>query len=169
MYWLSRPPVLRYALATTVVLTALWMEVRPTDAVMHPFAVHSIPAGRTVTPSDVEFRSVPAGLLPAVSLPQVTGHSVRAGDPILTAQSWPTTPAGWWALEMPSPAKVAPGSRVRVVITESDQPAVSTIGIVVDTGEAFGETTALVAVAEEWADTLAAAVREDRAMLMVSG
>ena len=167
MYWLSRPPLVRYALAAAVVAVAFWVELRPSETVMHPFAVRPISAGAAITPSDVELRSVPVGLLAPVSLPQIAGHPIRTGDPILAEDPKPKPPADWWALEIPSPAQVSPGSRVRVVIT--DRPAVSTIGIVVETGEAFGEPTALVAVAEEWADLVATAVREDRVLLMVNG
>jgi hypothetical protein len=149
-----------------MVLIALWAELRPADEVMHPFAVRPIPAGTAVTPSDVELRAVPADLLAPVSLPQTAGHQIRTGDPIIATNPAPKPPPDWWALEIRSPASVAPGDRVRIVIT--NRPALSTIGIVLGSGEAFGEPTALVAVAEEWADLVATAVQEDRALLMVS-
>ena len=169
MYWLSRPPVARYAFATALVLMALWLEVRPADTVLHPFAPHPIPLGTTLTPSEVEFRAVPSGLLPPVSLPQITDRSLNTGDPILPTDPLPAVPADWWALELPSAGGMSPGARVRVVVTGYDQPVVSTLGMVVDTGERYGESTVMVAVAEEWADTVAAAAQEDRVILMVSG
>jgi hypothetical protein len=150
------------------VFVALWLEIRPSNSVLHPFAEHPIRAGATITQSDVEFRSVPGGLLPAVSLPHVTDHPVEAGEPVLPPSSQPTIPEKWWAVELPSPSAVSPGSQVRVVITGFDQPTLSTIGIVVQPGDEFGEPTALVAVEELWADLVASAAKEGRVTLMVS-
>ena len=70
----------------------------------------------------IEWRDVPADLLPEWDHP-VTGSALTAIPaetpvlPGLVAEVVP--PDGWWAVSLPLPHRVAPGTRVRVVAGES--------------------------------------------------
>lgn len=167
MFWLARPPYLRWALAALVVLAGLIVELRPATTVPHPFTTTAVQMGDTIDETSVVWRDVPIGLLPPVSLPAVAPRALDAGEPVPagTAVSGSGVPPGWWALELPVPAGAAPGMDVRVVTD-----GVVTDGAVVRlaTGD-FGGTTALVAIPEAASTDVASAARDGSVTVLLGG
>ncbi len=68
VYWLPRPPYLRWAAAALLVLGALAWDLRSPAVELRPFASRPVRAGEALDASAVAWREVPAGLL---ALPQV--------------------------------------------------------------------------------------------------
>jgi hypothetical protein len=139
------------------------MDVRgdPTD--LRPFAATDIAAGSPIQPEMVEYRAVPTGLLPEVNLVGFTLNSVRAGDPITQAllTNRGSVPDGWWAIEMPVPSGVSPGTELRVAIETDAGTVVPAVVIGVAAPEApdgWSEKTALVAVPSDRAAEVATAL-----------
>lgn len=158
MFWLTRPPYLRWAAACVIVVGSLWVELRPTDTVRHPFAVAVIDVGDVIDHSVVEWRDVPVGLLAPVHLPATSDRSVAAGEPILSSSATTDVgiPAGWWALELSLPIGARPGSPVRIVAATGVSD-----GLVIEVRDGdFGESTGLVAVPESAAEGVATAAAD---------
>jgi hypothetical protein len=169
VFWLSRPPYLRWLLAATVLVGGLAVELRPAATVPHPFAVHQIVTGQAVDESDVVWHDVPRGLLAPVVLPHVATRAIHPGEPLLagsaTAGDRGDIPAGWWALEMDVPAGARPGMAVRLV-TGSD----TADGIVTDVRDGdFGQRTGLVALPGDVADRVAPAVLDRTVVVLLGG
>lgn len=167
MFWLSRPPYVRWTAAALILAIGLFLELRPTPTVSHPFALDPIGVGEMVDTDRVRWVEVPAGLLPPVDLPVVADRAIAAGDPILSGGGEPDTgvPDGWWAIEVDLPAGARPGMAVRLVTPET-----ATEGVIVETSQGdFGEYTGLVAVPSDMADRVAAAVMDASIVVMVGG
>ena len=172
MYWFPAPPYLRIAAATLLIAAGLWSELAPTATVAHPFAASDVAAGR---PVPVEWRQVPRGLLPPVGDDPVAAHPIAAGEPLVPSALTDDTvdlPAGWWALPLPLPVHVAPGTPVRVVVTTSGLPARSYDGIVVESAAEpsafdYGPAEALVAVPGSAAEPVAAAAAGGQVTVLV--
>lgn len=167
MFWLTRPPYLRWAAACLVVVVATWIEFRPDASTPHPFAVAPIGVGELVDASVVEWRDVPVGLLAPVTLPLTSDRAVAPGEPILAPSATPDTgvPTGWWALELDLPAGARPGDPVRIVAHTGVNR-----GVVVEVRDGdFGERTGLVAVPEDAADAVATAAADHGLVVMVGG
>lgn len=167
MYWLSRPPYLRWAAACLLIVFALYRDLAPESTVPHPFAVDLISAGAEVTGGDVAFRDVPAGLLDPVSLPFVTGRVITEGSPVLAsdAEAGTRAPQGWWSIELPVPAGTKAGAEVLLVADDGDP----ILGLVVSapTADGFAEPVALVAVPGEAAPAIALAASENRVTVLL--
>ncbi|HKX74085.1 MAG TPA: SAF domain-containing protein [Acidimicrobiia bacterium] len=151
MFWLARPPYLRRALAALVVGAALWFELAPEAAVLHPFALRALPAGQPLTPTDFEWRPVPQGLLPSVEPSGNLAASMNPGEPLLPSLvgDTPHIPAGWWALEVPVPAGTVAGAEVRLAADSgSGTRLIPGLVVRVEEDDTFEGTTALVAVPE---------------------
>lgn len=171
MYWLQRPPYLRWAAAVLIVAGALWWDLRGEPIESRPFAARTIGPGEPVADA-VEWREVPAGLWP---LPDLSGSvaavSILPGEPITTsALTGPIAPPeGWWALPVAVGTHADAGDTVMLVIVD---PPTTVRGLVLSpqTGDPYsldfepavvavpGESAALVAVAAEQ-DLLVAAVQ----------
>ena len=134
VFWLTRPPYLRWAAAATVVVAAFLWDLRGSSDILYPFASSAIAGGTTITEADVEWRRVPEGTMavPDLSDP-VAARDVPAGEPIVpSAVSGATTiPEGWWSVPVPLPATALPGARIRLVDAAS---GFETDGIVVAVG-----------------------------------
>ena len=134
VFWLNRPPYLRWAAAAAVVVAAFLWDLRGSSDILYPFATSAIAAGATITEADVEWRRVPEGTmaLPDLSDP-VAARDVPAGEPIVpSAVSGATTiPEGWWSVPVSLPATALPGTRIRLVDPAS---GFETDGIVVAAG-----------------------------------
>lgn len=170
MFWLSRPPYLRWFLAVSVLAAAVVLEVRPDRTVPHPFTIEPIGVGELIDESVVMWRDVPAGLLHPVSLPSTASRPFESGEPVLagadpSSGSETGIPEGWWALEVDIPLGARAGMSVKVVT-----PIGSAQGVVVDVRDGdFGERSGLIAVPEPSADMVAMAVADSTVAILVGG
>lgn len=167
MFWLSRPPYARWAIAGLVLVVGAILEFRPAPTVPHPFAVQPIAVGETIDVDRVRWEEVPAGLLAPVSLPMVAPRPIGANEPIPPGDGTQQAgiPVGWWAIEVALPVGARPGMSARLVT-----PQWATDGLIVDTHDGdFGERSGLVAVPEADADAVANAVLDASLMVLVGG
>lgn len=127
MYWFRRPPYLRWGAGALLIAWALVGEFRAAPTVSYPFAAAPLPAGGAITDEVVDWRPVPAGLLPVTDLAdRVTARAVGAGDPLvpsLLVARQSAVPDGWWALPMGLPGRALPGDRVQLVLVPVDPVA----------------------------------------------
>jgi hypothetical protein len=150
VYWLQRPPYLRWA----------W-DLRSLPTRPYPFAARAIEAGLALSADDVEWREIPAGVMTPPSLDGVVAAvDVGAGEPITDGMlSEPTVvPDGWVALPIDVGAHATPGAEVNLIIVD---PPASVHGIVVrsQTGDPYSLdfVPAVVAVPADQAAVAAAA------------
>ncbi len=171
VFWLLRPPYLRWVGAAALVAVAALFDVAGSATEPFPFASESIASGAPVD-SAIEWRDVPRGLLPAPADP--SGFAARRIDPgePLTAGAVRATggiPAGWWSVPVDLPESAQVGTAVRLVSPESN---LDVRGIVAQpTGSGAFATTSpgLVAVAPGDAAAVAAAVAQDRLIVLMGG
>ena len=161
MYWLPRPPYLRWAAAVLVILGALAWDLRAPAAELRPFAARPLRAGEALDASAVAWREVPAGLLAASDLEGAAAAvDLAAGDPLVAAVlgHGAAVPEGWWEVPLAVGAHAAPGDEVLLVVTD---PPLTVRGLVVSAqqGDAYSldYRPAVVAVPEEAAAVVAAA------------
>lgn len=169
MFWLARPPYVRWAIATLVLVTGLVVELLPEATLPHPFATVPVAVGAAVDDSVVEWRDVPAGLFDSVELPLTATRPLAPGDPVLRADPVATDtagiPADWWGIELPLPLGARPGMRVRVVTD-----LVVATGVIVESREGdFGERTGLVALPDGPASEVAAAALGGTVAVLIGG
>ncbi len=172
MYWFPSPPYLRIVAAFLLVSAGLWSELAPSPTVTHPFAAADVGAGE---PVPVEWRPVPVGLLPPVADTPVAAHAISEGEPLipsaLAGESVPL-PDGWWALPLPLPLDVAPGTSVRVVVTPPGLPVRSFDGIVLRAAAEpsafdYGPAEALIGVPGAAVEPVAAAAVDGQVTVLV--
>lgn len=160
MFWLTRPPYLRWAAAVLLLIAALAWDLRGRSGVPYPFAAQPIAAGTAIEEADVEWRTMPAGALamPDLSVP-IAARAIPAGEPILPSavDADAGIPHGWWAVPVALPAAAVIGSRVRLIATDS---RLESEGIVVAAGSTdllSISDAGLVAVPPERATAIATA------------
>ena len=161
MYWLPRPPYLRWAGAALLLIGALAWDLRGPAIELRPFIARSLEAGEAVDASAVEWREVPAGLLPSPDLAGATAAvDLAPGDPLVDAvlSRAVAVPAGWWKVPVAIGPYAAPGDSVMLVITD---PPATVEGLVVSPqqGDAYSldYRPAVVAVPADSAARVAAA------------
>jgi hypothetical protein len=171
VYWLPRPPYLRWAAAALLVLGAFAWDQRSPATELRPFAARALTAGEAIEASAVAWRQVPAGLLPSPDLSSATAAvDLAAGDPLVAGvlRRGAAIPEGWWEIPVAIGAHADAGDEVMLVILD---PPASITGLVVtpQQGDAYsldyrpavvavpGEEAARVATAAA-AGTLVAAV-----------
>jgi hypothetical protein len=171
VYWLPRPPYLRWAGAALLLFGALAWDLRAPAVEMRPFAARALRAGQAVDASAVEWREAPAGLLAAPDLDGATAAvDLAAGDPLVEAvlSRAVVVPPGWWKVPVAVGTYAADGDSVMLVVTN---PPATVQGLVVSPqqGDAYsldyrpavvavpGDSAALVAAAAA-AGSLVAAV-----------
>lgn len=165
MYWFRRPPYLRWAGAATLVVIALALELRPT--VTHPYTTAAVAAGESF--EAVEWREVPAGVLPATDLAGVATRDVGPGEPVVPRDvtTAAASPEGWWALALELPGTFPPGTAAKLV-TDSGALVPALILASADSDPLGGITPAgLVAVPEERAAEVATAVARREVTVLV--
>ena len=171
MFWLTRPPYVRWAAAALLIVAAFIWDLRGRTGTPYPFAAVPIAAGATIGEGDVDWRSVPGGLMPLPDLSTpVAGRDIERGEPILPSAIDPEggVPAGWWAVPVALPAAAAVGSRVLLLSVEQDFEA---DGIVIATGSGdllSVSETGLVAVPPEAATMVARAAFDGRLIVLVA-
>jgi SAF domain len=170
VFWLTRPPYLRWAAAAMLVLVALAWDLHGRAGVTYPFAATAIEAGAVIGKDDVEWRTAPRGLLPAPDLSApVAARAIAAGDPILPSSldEDAGVPEGWWAVPVALPAAATLGAAVRLIAPggiESD-------GIVVAVGSSdllSLSEAGLVAVPPESASAMASAAIEGTLIVLIA-
>ncbi len=170
MFWLTRPPYLRWAAAVAIVVAALAWDMRGSTEMLYPFASSSIAAGSTITDAQVEWRSLPAGVMtmPDLSDP-IAARNLAEGEPIVPSaiSNEAAIPEGWWAVPVGLPASAVAGTRVLLVATAS---GLETEGIVVTAGSddlLSYEASGMVAVPQGVATTVALESHEGSLVVLV--
>lgn len=151
--------------AGLAIAAALTLEFAPHATVSHPFTEEPTSPGQ---PPTVEWREVPAGLLPPPDLEgAVAARALPAGVPLLPTDLTvgAVIPSGWWTVGIELPAEAAPGTPVQIVL-----PQQATVpGLVVQMREADwasgSSPVALVAVPGEQVAAVAAAGSDAIAVL----
>jgi hypothetical protein len=171
VYWLQRPPYLRWAAAVLLVAGALWWDLRPEPLESRPFASRALEQGEPVADA-VEWREIPAGLWPLPDISDsVAAVAIAAGEPITaSAIAGPVTaPEGWWSVPVTVGTHADTGDTVMLMILD---PPATVPGLVLapQAGDPYsldfqpavvavpGDAAALVAMAAEQ-DLLVTAVR----------
>ncbi|MDJ0499184.1 MAG: hypothetical protein QNJ89_15225 [Acidimicrobiia bacterium] len=167
VYWLRPPPYLRWLVAALLIVLGFGIEARGGNTESYPFAANTITAGTEIS-TFVEWRTVPAGLLPKWEEPLTgaAGHDVPAGHPLLPGLSTELAiPSGWWSIPVPVPVSAAPGTRLRLLnsITGELVDGILTVG---GTDDGF-ETVAMVAFSPGDALRAAQTVTSDAFVVMI--
>lgn len=170
VFWLTRPPYLRWAAAAALIVAALMWDLRSSAEVLYPFTSRAVTAGARITETEVEWRRMPEGAmaLPDLSDP-IASRDLPAGEPILPSAVSATMviPEGWWSVPVPLPTTAVPGTAVHLIDTISE---LETDGIVVTAGSddllSF-EQSGMVAVAPEAAAHVAIAAREGTLVVLL--
>ena len=165
MYWFSRPPYGRWVLAAAIVFVAAYMDLTGPAMESYPFTATDTAQGSV---PEIEWRAVPAGLLPAPG--QVTGRSavaIAAGTPLVPGlvDTAPIAPSDWWAVAIDLPRGASVGSDALLALPDQIVP-----GVVVDIGVAdtFGVgSEGLVAVAADDAASVASAVAGNTVVVLL--
>lgn len=175
MYFLARPPYLRWLVAGSAVVLSLYADLRPSTTVPHPFALTEIAAGDEITTALIETRQVPVGLFAPVELPDRASRPVLPGEPITEAVLGGARlgiPLGWWAIELAVPPDATAGDGIRVVIApevpggEAEVVSGQLVSPGIDDG--VGEVMALVALPPESAPVVALAWADGRASVLLA-
>ncbi len=165
MYWLQRPPYLRWGAAVLLVLGALAWDLRRPAMEARPFASRDLAAGEAIDAAAVEWRPVPAHLLPEADLEGVfAAVDLAKGDPLLEGvlRSAISVPEGWLELPIEIGGHARAGDRVVLVVTD---PPATVSGLVVDPQQqdsySLGFRPAVVAVPAASAALVATAAAQD--------
>ncbi len=146
-------------------------EFHPSRTVTHPFAAETFQPGAGIDHSNVEFRDVPAGLFPPVSLPAVARVPVSAGEPLIPAvlsREGIVIPDDWWSMELPLPGSAIPGDDV-LLIVEDGTGVLGTVVSLAPDDQYTGETRGLVAVPGSEAAQVASALLAGRLAVLLDG
>ena len=174
MLWLTRPPYLRWSLVALLVVASLWVEIRPTSSVTHPYLARDLARGEAVEGA-LEWRTVAGGILEPVVGTGFADRDLVAGQPLLpgdTTDAPITVPPGWWLLDVAVPAETAAGMSVQLVILpasgERPLPPIGGLVTSVRPGEYQSDgLVASVAFPPDRAATAAVAIAEDRVSVLI--
>jgi hypothetical protein len=171
VYWLHRPPYLRWAAAAVLLLGAVAWDLRGSPRQIHPFVTTAIAAGSPVPPEAIEWREIPSGLLGEPALDgTVAAVDLIPGDPLTDSvvTRGVAIPEGWWAVPVAIGRHAQPGDDVMLVTID---PTLTVGGVVVESesGDVYSLDfqPAVVAVPEEYAPLIAAASAERRVVAVV--
>ena len=127
-------------------------------------------AGADMTQAEIAWRPVPIGVLPETIVEGFLLVDVPSNQPLLPSMldSAPSIPKGWWAISVPVPEGSLPGSEVRLVVDVRGTPRVVPGLLIRSFDEATLEgTTALVAIPEDEAGSVAAALADGALSVLV--
>lgn len=152
MYWFARPPWIRWALSTALVLTAFVLEVNAPATNPRWFAVADVTAGDELQPSMFRQVQVPVGLIPLVEPSGFAQTDIRTGDPLTAghlSSSDVSVPDDWWIIELAVPSHLRAGQAVLLVVLDDDSSfTVSGLAVAVETGtDPFGGKSASGSIA----------------------
>jgi hypothetical protein len=174
VYWFTRPPYFRRIGAALLVVIAAWIDLRPTDTVLYPFAATDLVAGSTINAAAIEWRDVPRGVLPPTPATEGTARvTVNRGEPItpsIVSEHRPSIPEGWWALSTIVPDTVVAGQEIQLVVTGATPRAFP--GIVIEPPPpadplSYQDPIGLVAVPADSAVVVAAAAADGAISVLV--
>lgn len=171
VFWLRRPPYLRWLGAAALIAFAVFVDVRQPATEQRPFAAADLAAGDPLSADSVTWRDVPAGLLPLPVLAAATAaRAINRGDPVVpSALSYgPAVPDGWWSIEMRIPESAEAGSAARIVVSD---PALAIDGVVLsifDGGAFEASASGMVAIPPEHADAIARAMPNGTVTVLIS-
>lgn len=153
-----------------LVVGAAVIELWPTQQMAYPFAAPPIGPGE---PFEVEWRQLPAGVYPRPALMgAVAAHALEEGEPITLSdvQSPIAVPAGWWALALEVPTRLAPGSQTQLVLADGESPAVPGSVVSSDEPDRFDVSgpTALIAVPAADASRVAVAAASRQVTVLIA-
>ncbi|MCJ7725160.1 MAG: hypothetical protein MUP76_02055 [Acidimicrobiia bacterium] len=161
MYWLQRPPYLRWAAAAILVIGAAVWDLRPEPTDLHPFLITAVSAGESIEATALEWRTIPAGLMVAPDLTHpVAAVDLASGTPLVPEmlRAPIAAPEGWWEVPVAVGAHAAAGDHVMLVVVD---PPTTVAGIVMTAqhGDPYSldYRPASVAVPAESAPLIAAA------------
>ena len=168
---MRRPPYARWFAAVAVLAVAAAIDLSDAPTRSHPYLTAPATMGQTLDESLLEWREVPEGVLPHVDIDAVVAtRDLSAGEPLLPSgvTTPPTIPPDWWAVPLPIPGNPAPGTAVRIVLTDT---SATVEGVVVSAAFQDGFTyqhTGLAAVPGEHADAVAAAAIDQRLVVLLA-
>ena len=164
MFWLRRPPYLRWLAAFLIMLCGLAWELQPASTVRYPFVAEQVAIGQDI--GEVRWRDVPADLFPRWDHP-ISGVAVTnlpPGTPLLPSLlSDQSIPPGWWAVSLPLPDPVTPGTPVRITAGGRSADGVAVAEI---TDNGF-EQTGTVAFPPDVADQVAEMATDSALVVMI--
>lgn len=170
MIWLQGPQWIRWTIAVTIAIVALWTEFRGDGMIEHPFAIETIAAGDEINDDAVEMRLVPSGLLPRVDEYGFAGRAFLAGEPItpggIAPEAAPAAP-GWWHLEISVPRTAQVGDAVQLVLIDTGIAVAGTVRAVAE-DDPLGNGLGSVAIPPDQAVAVAAASANGRVVVLVS-
>jgi hypothetical protein len=174
MFLFARPPVMRWVAAVALVVTAMWLDLRPPPVTDHPFLLVDVGIDQTIEESMVEMRPVLVDTFDPVQLPITALRPMVTGEPVLAGEApdpSPTVPDGWLVVELSVPSGTGAGADVVVVISDTNADPVLVSGVVVEAGivDDFGEAVAACAFPPREAALVAVAISEQRASVLVGG
>ncbi len=157
-----------------LVIVSLWLELRPTSTVSHPYLTRDLVRGEPVAEA-LEWREIARGVLDSVPGTGFASRKLAGGQPLLpgdTVEVALEVPAGWWLLDLAVPSDATIGTRISLVVRPYDgqQPAAPIGGIVtaVRAGEYAGDPPiGAVAFPPDLAAAAAVAIAEDRVSVLV--
>jgi hypothetical protein len=167
VYWLRRPPYLRWITAALLLAAGLVIGFQQAPTEQYPFAAETIPAGAPLEPA-IDWRRVPSGLLPVWTgaVGGIAKTQIAAGDPLL-----PSTiatffvPPDWWSVAIPLPTIASPGTPIRLVL---DDAGAVVEGVLLEAGIEDGfETIGMVAFAPSDATRVAASSTSNSLVVMI--
>ena len=138
------------------------MDLTGPPAELRPFAIDDIEVGAKIDQSSVEYREVPAGILPEVATLNYAAISIAAGEPVTATATTDRVPLpdGWWAIEIPTPSGVLPGTELRLIV--DDEFGTVAPALVLSVGsqsesDAWSEDLSMVAIPADQAASVASA------------
>lgn len=167
MFWLARPPYLRWAAAALLVGTTLWVELAPAPGVPLTFLTGDVAAGTPLDPGMVETRFVPDPGFETVAPEGSAAIDLRAGDPLLGSHvSEIGIPTDWVVIAAPVPRHATPGAMATgVILADSAASATSEFpALVVATPpeDSFDASSGTLALPAEWLAPVASAISAGR-------
>lgn len=162
MLWLSSPPYLRWAAATTIIVVSLASDLRPATTAPYPVAAVDISPGETIEESDVTWVKLPVGSLAPVELPVTARRTVAVGEPIgpwTAVDGTAPAPTGWLGVPLTVAGDPAPGTPVILVITGEAPRQIP--GVVLDSipGDGLVDSSTMVAVPPDAVGPVANAIQ----------
>ncbi|CAN5809085.1 hypothetical protein BH23ACT4_BH23ACT4_15940 [soil metagenome] len=170
MIWIQGPQWIRWTIAVTIAIVALWTEFRGDGMVEHPFAIETIAPGDEIDDEAIEIRLVPSGLLPEVETYGFANRTYLPDEPItpggITTADTPT-PSGWLDLEIAVPRTARVGDPVQLVLIDTGIAVAGIVRAVAD-DDPLGNGVGSVAIPPDQAVAVAAASANGRVVVLVS-
>ena len=174
MLWINRPPYIRWTLIGLLVLVSLWLEIRPSATVTHPFLTRDLTRGEPVE-NAIEWRDIAQGVLEPVPGTGFADRRLTGGQPLLrgdTTDVAMVVPPGWWLVDVVVPTEASAGTQVQLVIlpTPGHRPIPPIGGVVTGVRPADYEGDGMigsVAFPPDRAATAAVAIAEKRVSVLV--